>query len=215
MTRLALLASAALLSVPLAAPLAQPAPAAAPANPSAELKKFFEDYDKAELALSPISKSYRAIKDQDYGKLDEFSDAAAVRNRELDQRTVEEMARRFNRASLSAEDQLSYDLLQYRNQRAASIFPYRRQLYVFDQMNGAQADIPAFLINIHKVETEQDARDYISRIRATATYLDQAIAEVQGAREARQSAAAVGLPAGDRAVAEPDQGRAVRQWAGQ
>ena len=45
-----------------------------------ELKKFFEDYDKAELALSPISKSYRGIKDGDYGKLDEFSDAAAIRS---------------------------------------------------------------------------------------------------------------------------------------
>ena len=177
MTRLALLASAALLAtVPLSA---QPAPAPAPAaaTQSAALKQFFEDYDKAELALSPISKSYRGIKDGDYGKLDEFTDAAAIRNRELDQRTVEEMVRRFNRASLSAEDQLSYDLLEYRNQRSASIFPYRRLGYVFDQMNGAQADIPAFLINIHRIENEQDARDYISRIRASAAYLDGAITE--------------------------------------
>lgn len=178
MNRLALLASAALLTaVPLSAPIAEPAPATAPTNQSAALKQFFEEYDKAELALSPISKSFRAIKDQDYGKLDEFTDAAAIRNRELDQRTADEMVRRFNRASLSAEDQLSYDLLLYRNQRSASTFPYRRYNYVFDQMNGAQADIPALLINIHKVETEQHARDYISRIRATATYLDQAIAE--------------------------------------
>ena len=177
MTRFTLLASAALLAaVPLTA---QPAPTPAPAtaDQAAALKQFFEEYDKAELALSPISKSYRGIKDGDYGKLDEFSDAAAIRNRQLDQRTADEMVRRFNRASLSAEDQLSYDLLQYRNQRSASIFPYRRFGYVFDQMNGAQADIPAFLINIHKVETEQDARDYISRIRATAAYLDGAIAE--------------------------------------
>jgi uncharacterized protein (DUF885 family) len=177
LTRFALLASAALLAaVPLSA---QPAPAPAPAaaDQAAALKLFFEDYDKAELALSPIRKSYRAIKDGDYGKLDEYGDAAAIEEHELDQRTTAEMARRFNRASLSAEDQLSYDLLQYRNQRADSIFPYRRYIYVFDQMNGAQADIPAFLINIHNVETEQDARDYISRIRATAAYLDGAIAE--------------------------------------
>ncbi|MDP9421628.1 MAG: DUF885 domain-containing protein [Pseudomonadota bacterium] len=180
MTRFALLASAALLAaVPLCAPMAQPAPATAPANQSAALKQFFEEYDKAELALSPISKSYRGIKDGDYGKLDEFSDAAAIRNRELDRRTVDEMVRRFNRASLNAEDQLSYDLLQYRNQRSASIFPYRRYGYVFDQMNGAQADIPAFLINIHRIENEQDARDYISRIRATAAYLDGAITEAK------------------------------------
>jgi uncharacterized protein (DUF885 family) len=194
LTRLALLASAALLTActttqadPLLVPpitaetSTEPAPAATPApiDQAAELRKFFEDYDQAELALSPISKSYRAIKDQDYGKLDEFTDAAAIRNRELDQRTADELVARFNRAGLSAEDQLSYDLLLYRNQRSASIFAYRRQAYVFDQMNGAQADIPAFLINIHKVESEQDARDYISRIRATGTYIDQAVAEAQ------------------------------------
>ena len=177
MTRLALLASAALLAaVPLSAQPAS-APIATPASQAAALKQFFEDYDKAELALSPISKSYRAIKDQDYGKLDEFSDAAAIRNRELDQRTADELVRRFNRAALNAEDQLSYDLLLYRNQRSASIFPYRRSGYVFDQMNGAQANVPELLINIHAVENEQHARDYISRIRANATYIDQAVAE--------------------------------------
>ena len=178
MTRFALLASAALLAaVPLSAQVAPPPAAPSAAEQAKALKQFFEDYDKAELALSPISKSYRAIKDGDYGKLDEYSDAAEIRERELDQRTVDEMVRRFDRTSLSAEDQLSYDLLQYRNQRSASVFPYRRYTYVFDQMNGAQADIPAFLINIHKVENEQDARDYVSRIRATAAYLDGAIAE--------------------------------------
>jgi len=155
---------------------------AVPVDQAAALKQFFEEYDQAELALSPLSKSYRAIKDQDYGKLDEFTEAAAIQGRELDQRTADEMARRFDRGTLSAEDQLSYDLLLYRNNRSASIFPFRRNGYVFDQMNGAQADIPAFLINIHQVETEQDAVDYISRIRATGTYIDQAIAESQ-ARE--------------------------------
>ena len=175
MNRLALLASTFIaVAVPLGA---QTPPASVAASQSAELKKFFEDYDQAELALSPISKAYRAIKDQDYGKLDEFSDAAAIRNRALDQRTADELVRRFNRASLSGEDQLSYDLLLYRNQRSASIFPYRRYGYVFDQMNGAQANIPELLINIHAIENEQQARDYISRIRGNAAYIDHAIAE--------------------------------------
>ncbi|MGI8931370.1 MAG: DUF885 domain-containing protein [Sphingomicrobium sp.] len=187
MTRLILLASTALLTAcattardPLIAPppveSAEIAPPA-PVDQAAELKKFFEDYDKAELALSPMSKAYRAIKDGDYGKLDELTDAAAIANRELDQRTADAMVAQFNRAALSADDQLSYDMLLYRNQRSASIFPYRRHAYVFDQMNGAQAEIPAFLINIHKVENEQDARTYISRIRATGPYIDQAVAE--------------------------------------
>ena len=188
MTRFVLLASAAMLAactttqpdpmlVPPPAAEAATESAAPPADQAAVLKTFFEDYDQAELALSPMSKSYRGIKDGDYGKLNDFSDAAAIVGHDLDQRTVAEMERRFDRSTHSAEDQLSYDLLKYRNQRSGSVFPYRRYLYVFDQMNGAQADIPAFLINIHKIDTEQDARDYISRIRASATYLDQAIAE--------------------------------------
>ena len=164
---------------PLAAAVVAPASVAAPVPPArnAELAAFFEEYDKAELALSPLSKSYRAIKDQDYGQLDQFTDAEAQANRDLDQRTAEAMQARFDRAALSPEDQLSYDLLLYRNARAASIFPYRRNAYVFDQMNGAQADIPAFLINIHKVDSEADARAYVSRLEQSGRYIDQAVAE--------------------------------------
>jgi len=193
--RLILLASTALLAgcatrgpdpllLPPQAPEAMvietgPAEAFAPAAPTrnAALATFFADYDKAELALSPLAKSYRGIKDADYGALDQYTDAAALANRALDQRTAEAMRARFDRATLSAEDQLSYDLLLYRNARSASLFPYRRYAYVFDQMNGAQADVPAFLINIHKVDSEADARAYVSRLQQSGRYIDQAVAE--------------------------------------
>ena len=63
---------------PLAAAEA-PAPAAAPAPiaKNAELAALFDAHDKAELALSPLFKAYRGIKDADYGKWDEFTDEAA------------------------------------------------------------------------------------------------------------------------------------------
>lgn len=191
MTRLFLLASTALLSAcattqPVA-PVAPAAPAeiAAPAVPTknAELAAFFDEYDKAELALSPLSKAYRGIKDADYGKWDEFTDAAAEEGRALDQRYAAELQRRFPRGGLSPEDQLSYDLFLYRIARADSLWEYRKNGLVFDQMNGAQSDGPAFLINIHKVDNVGDAEAYVSRISAVARYLDQAIAETQ-AREA-------------------------------
>ena len=165
-----------------ATPAAAPAPAPIPAkNP--QLAAFFEEYNQAELALSPLSKAYRGIKDADYGKWDEFTDAAAEENRALDQRYAAQLQSRFQRASLSPEDQLSYDLFLYRIQRSDSLWPYRKSGYVFDQMNGAQADGPAFLINIHKVNNVSDAEAYVSRISAVARYLDQSIAEAR-AREA-------------------------------
>ena len=134
MFRMTLLASTALLAAcattapdPLVVPpplesAAEVAPAPAPVDQAAELKKFFDDYDKAELALSPLSKAYRGIKDGDYGKLDGNTDADAIVSRELDQRTADAMAQRFDAAALRPEDKLSYDLLQYRNARAARSF---------------------------------------------------------------------------------------------
>ncbi len=146
---------------------------------NAELAAFFDDVDEAELAMSPVSKAYRGIKDEDYGEWDEYTDEAALAERELGRRQAAELQRRFQRATLSPEDQLSYDLFLYRNARFQSIYPYREWGYVFDQMNGAQSEGPAFLINIHKVDTVSDAEAYVSRLREIARYLDQSVAEAK------------------------------------
>ncbi len=193
MTRLILIASTAMLAAcatrptePLMIPpgagaepaAAAPATAAIPAkNP--QLAAFFDEYDKAELALAPLSKSYRGIRDQDYGKWDEFTDESELAQRELTRRYAADLQRRFDRAALSPDDQLSYDLFLYRNARFESLWPYREHSYVFDQMNGAQSEGPAFLINIHKVDTVEHAEAYVSRLREMARYLDQSVAEAQ------------------------------------
>ncbi|MBA3527259.1 MAG: DUF885 domain-containing protein, partial [Sphingomonas sp.] len=115
----------------------------------------------------------------DYGRWDDFSDAAALEERELGRRSAAALQQRFDRSQLSPADQLSYDLFLYRNARAEAVFAYRRQSYVFDQMNGAQSDLPAFLINIHKVDSVADAESYVSRIRGIAAALDQSIDEAR------------------------------------
>ena len=153
-------------------------PAAIPAK-NAALAAFFEQANKAELAMSPLTKSYRGIRDEDYGKWDQATDEAIIAQRELGRRLAAELQARFPRDRLSAEDQLSYDLFLYRNARFESVFPYREQAYIFDQMNGAQSEGPAFLINIHKVDNVAHAEAYVSRLRAMATYLDQSIEEAR------------------------------------
>jgi hypothetical protein len=121
---------------------------AAVAEKNAELARFFEAYDQAQLDLSPEGKAYRGIKDEDYGRWGEFTDAAALASRNLDVTTLANLRSRFDRASLSPDDQLSYDLFENMVDRRGGIFPYRENGYVFDQMNGAQSEGPAFLINI-------------------------------------------------------------------
>ncbi|MDX3886074.1 MAG: DUF885 domain-containing protein [Sphingomonas sp.] len=177
MFRTLLLTSAMLLAAPavaLAAPAA--APAAVPTAQDAALKQFFVDFDKAELARSPMTKAYRGIRDGDYGKWNDFSDAAEVRQHDAEQAALREMRKRFDPAKLNEEDRLSFHLFEKMIERRDRAFPYRDYEYAFDQMNGAQSQLPAFLINIHRVTSKADAEAYVSRLQALGPAIDEIVA---------------------------------------
>ncbi len=178
-TALLLAASPLVLASPVAA---QTAPAAR-AN-SAELAAFFEQVDADGLAQSPQGKAYRGIRDADYGKWNDPSDARAVADFERGQKALATMKARFDPGKLSAEDALSYRLFEYQAERAAKAHPFRRNDYVFDQMNGAQSQMPAFLINIHRVASKSDAEAYVARLQGIGPRLDGLIAESRTRAEA-------------------------------
>jgi uncharacterized protein (DUF885 family) len=138
-----------------------------------EILAFFEQIDKAELARSPVSKTYRSIKDADYGKWDDASDAAELRHYKADMAALKSMRQRFNPAKLNSNTQLSYRLFEKRAARRAAAFKFRDYGYEFDQMNGAQSQLPAFLINLHRIDTKSDAEAYISRLVGLGPLMDQ------------------------------------------
>lgn len=146
-------------------------------NPASDIGTLFETYDKAQLALSPLSKAYRGIRDADYDEWGDFTDTAAVREEQLLQKTAVTMRANFDPATLSEQEALSYRLFDAKAKRSAMLFPYREYGYVFDQMNGAQSGLPAFLINIHSVANEEQARAYVSRIEGLGPVLDTLTAE--------------------------------------
>ena len=146
-------------------------------NPASDIGTLFATYDEAQLAMSPLSKAYRGIRDSDYDEWGEFTDAAAVREEQLLQKTAATMRANFDPAELSEQEALSYRLFDAMAKRSASLFPYREYGYVFDQMNGAQSDLPAFLINIHSVANAEQARAYVSRIEGLGPVLDTLTAE--------------------------------------
>ncbi|MBA4307895.1 MAG: DUF885 domain-containing protein [Sphingopyxis sp.] len=153
------------------------APAAAEQqDQNAAIMAFFEEYDAQQLATSPLAKSYRGIKDSDYGRWDDGSDEAEARAHVAEQAALKEMRARFDPAKLSPENRLSYRLFEKRAARTNAAFKYNDYGYVFDQMNGAQSQIPAFLINIHRIDTKSDARAYINRLYGIGPGLNQAIA---------------------------------------
>lgn len=173
MAAFALSACATYQDTPQAAASSTPATAQAPAD----INTFFERYNQASLALSPMTKSYRGIRDEDYARWGDFSDAGDVEAHELLQETAAQMRAQYNFDSLSEEDQLSYRLFEAMAQRDASLFPFRQNGYIFNQMNGSQSGLPAFLINIHSVSNLDQAAAYVERIAGLAEVIDTLTAE--------------------------------------
>jgi uncharacterized protein (DUF885 family) len=168
-----LAASPLVLASPLAAQTAAPAAQAQ----NAELAAFFEQVDAENLAASPQGKAYRGIRDEDYGKWNDPSDTTAVVDFRRGQQALATMKARFDPATLSEEDRLSYRLFEYQAERSAKAHPFRRNDYVFDQMSGAQSQMPAFLINIHRVANKSDAEAYVARLQGIGPRMDGLIAE--------------------------------------
>jgi uncharacterized protein (DUF885 family) len=157
--------------------------AAAEVDQNAAITAFFEEYDAQQLALSPLSKSYRGIKDSDYGRWGDFTNAAEARANDAARSALKEMRARFDPAQLSPENRLSYRLFEKRAERNEAAFKYNDYGYVFDQMNGAQSELPAFLINIHRVDNKSDARAYVSRLYGIGPGMNQAIEQAKARAE--------------------------------
>jgi uncharacterized protein (DUF885 family) len=153
--------------------------AAAEVDQNAAITAFFEEYDAQQLALSPLSKSYRGIKDSDYGRWGDFTTAAEARANDAARSALKEMRTRFDPAKLSPENRLSYRLFEKRAERGEAAFKYNDYGYVFDQMNGAQSQLPAFLINIHRVDNKSDARAYVNRLYGMGPGMTELLAQAK------------------------------------
>jgi uncharacterized protein (DUF885 family) len=175
----ALALAVALPAMPLAAQDAVATPAAAlPELPAeAGIDALFAAYDAVTLSESPEGKAYRGIRDEDYGKWNDPSEAAEARQYALLERTLETMRARYNPADLAPQQALSFRLFEAMAARRASLQPYRNYGYIFDQMNGAQSDLPAFLINTHRVANQMEAEAYVSRIAGLGPLLDALTAQ--------------------------------------
>lgn len=181
-SKLFLIASALALSAAACAPvqngdLARTPAASASQDEMSPLARLFEDYDAAELDLSPENKSYRGIRDESYGYWSSYTEAEDLLRHDLLQKTAANMRDSFALADLSAEDRLSYRLFNAMAKREDALWPYRDHGYLFNQMFGAQSDFPAFLINIHRVSDLGEAQAYLNRIEGLGLVLDRLTAQ--------------------------------------
>ncbi|MAW80047.1 MAG: DUF885 domain-containing protein [Parvularcula sp.] len=139
---------------------------------TARLNQWFDEKFEEQLDFSPMQRTFLGDK-KDYDKIDDLSEEAQDEQLEWQRQTVEELKANFDRSKLTPEAQTSYDVWIYQYERAASADKFRRNQYVFTQMQGPQAFLAQFLIAFHKVDEPSDMEAYISRIGGGARALGQ------------------------------------------
>jgi uncharacterized protein (DUF885 family) len=101
--------------------------------------------------------------------------------------------REFDRARLSRQDQITYDILidQYQTGLAFRRFPWLPgdELYPVSPMFGVEVQLSSFMQTTHIVSNDKTARNYVKRLEAMGEKLDQVTAAMR-----RQAQAGVVLP---------------------
>lgn len=115
------------------------------------------------LAYSPEGLAYFGKKEQ-YSKLDDHTEAFQQKMHERSKAILKELGQ-FNRKDLEPQAQLSYDLMKKDLERGLADYQWKNYRYAVNQQGGVHSDLPTFMINIHRVDNEQDLKDYISRLK--------------------------------------------------
>jgi len=170
------LASALIILLPL------PALAAEPRETDAgkALNAFFEAEWEYEMEQSPVRASFMG----DRRWNDRWGDQSLEAIRKREAHATEALARlkKFDRAKLSPAEQLNYDLFQKDLETDIEGSKFRTYLMPITQRGGLQTldELGERL----RFETVKDYEDWIARLRAFPTLMDQSIALMQeGARE--------------------------------
>ena len=146
---------------------------AAPAESEDErLNAFFEQAFQARMALSPQQMTSLGLK-TDYDKLDDNSEAGQARSLALQEAQLEQMKASFDFDKLNAQSKLSWRLFENGVVQARLSNQWRDWGFQFAANGNPTTSLPVFLINNHRISSVSDAEAYVSRIRATETYMGQ------------------------------------------
>lgn len=144
------------------------------AEESARANAFFDRSFDELLDGDPEHQTYLGIK-KDYGKWTDRSDSFQVRQLAVVRRQLEELKKTINFDKLDDQSQLSYRLFEYDAQEHIAAFPWRFHNYPVNQMDGIQSGAPAFLINMHRIDSPSDAEAYVSRLNGIGTLMNQVL----------------------------------------
>ncbi|MEM6686226.1 MAG: DUF885 family protein, partial [Bacteroidota bacterium] len=153
------------------------------AEHSKRLNDWFQEQFIQDLKESPETQTRIGDK-TDYGKWDTISPEAEEKRLEVAKNRLQWLQDNIDVTALDASTALSYKLYTQQMQDFIDDYKYRLYNYPLNQMHGMQAEIPAFLINMHQITDVSDAEAYISRLHG----LEELFSQVAVGLQAREKA---------------------------
>jgi len=144
---------------------------------NARAAALFESTYQARLARSPIEQAFEGIRDQQ-DSWDNYSDAFQRESNRLDKAHLKNL-QGLSPELLSDANQLNLRLYQQQLEGALEEFKWRYHRYPVSHMTGIHTGVATVLIRLHRIETVDDANDYIKRLQGVTELFDQLIDGLQ------------------------------------
>jgi uncharacterized protein (DUF885 family) len=158
--------------------LTQPA-GAETQDPNAAANAFFERAFQERLALDPTLATSLGLRLR-YGEWGDPSERGDLERFELAKRQLAELHTNIDPAALDDATRLSWRVFEASEERRIARYRWRNHSYEIDK-NGPQVQVPAFLINSHRIDTESDALAYIQRLMGLQSYMNTVLERAERA----------------------------------
>ena len=134
-------------------------------NGNEKLQQLFQQSFERDLKRSPIEQTQLgAYREDGNSRWDDLSEEAQ-QARQGDAKADLSELRQIDYDLLSPDDQFNYRLFEYDKVRQVELFAFRYHDYPVNQLEGWHTDIPALLINMHRIDSVEDALAYIERLK--------------------------------------------------
>ena len=162
----------------------------------AEVKKarqFFESVFQDAVLDSPEFQASLGYK-SNYDKWDDITWQASRQRAYRAKDDLDYLEKNIDFDKLDENTKISYRLMVKRLQRTIDNDNFIFHNYLITHRGGKHSRIPSFLINYHRIDEEQDVKDYISRLRNVEPLMDDLILQLKLRQDVKKIAPAFVFP---------------------
>ena len=156
-------------------------------------RQFFESVFQDTVLDSPEFQASLGYK-SNYDKWDDITWQASRQRAYRAKDDLDYLEKNIDFDKLDENTKISYRLMVKRLQRTIDNDNFIFHNYLITHRGGKHSRIPSFLINYHRIDEEQDVKDYISRLRNVEPLMDDLILQLKLRQDVKKIAPAFVFP---------------------